>query len=149
MAGFVPDEGELQHLAEHLAAGEDWLLCLITSPLTPAETDAAATWTAAEATFSGYARKTLTRSVSGTTWGTPASGAPDGSWSSETSVATSRYNASSPQQWTAGSGVSATLYGYFYLGATSGKLVFAEYFATPRTINDGAVINLVPSFSFA
>ena len=149
MAGFIPDEGELQHLAEHLAAGEDWLLGLITTDLTPSESDTASTWTALEASFSGYARKTLTRAVGPGNWGTPTSGAPVGSWSSESNVASSLYNVGTPQTWTAGTGASATVYGYFYLGATSGKLAFAEKLAVAQPIVEGTVISIVPYFGFA
>lgn len=148
MPAICPNEGETTLLAELLGAGEDWSLGLITTDVTPAETDVAATWTAAEASGSWYARKTLTRSVSGTTWSTPASAAPSGSWSAEAAVAAAQYNAASPQSWTY-SGAGATIYGYFYIGATSGKLIFAEKFATAQPVVEGNVVNFTPQFALA
>jgi hypothetical protein len=149
MPGIVPNEGELQLLADLLGAGENWLLCLATTSVTPSETDTAATWTAAEATFSGYSRKTLTRTVSGSTWATPSIQAPTDAWSAEAGVAQSTYNAASPQTWTAGAGVSATVYGFFYLGATSGKLLFCQLLGVSQPITAGTVVTIVPPFGAA
>lgn len=145
---LIPDAGELKLLTDLLSAGENWSLGLFTSNITPAESDVAATYTAAEAAGAWYARKTLTRSISGSTWATTASGAPSGSWSAESAVAKSSYNAASPQSWTV-SGAGATVYGYFVLGATSGTLLFAEKFAASRILQVGDTLNVTPTFEFA
>jgi hypothetical protein len=75
-----------------------------------------------EATFTGYTAKTLTGSLTGTTWSTP-SGTP----------AQTQYNASTPQSWTATGGYQ-TILGYYYVGATSGTFWGAEsYIASGGT----------------
>ena len=62
---MVPLEGDIQLLTDLLVGGalENWQLGLFHANITPAETDTAATYTAQEATFTNYKRKTLTRSV--------------------------------------------------------------------------------------
>lgn len=67
-----------------------------------------------EASFTGYSSKTLTGTLTGSTWSTP-SGTP----------AQTQYNASAPQSWTA-TGSYQTILGYFYVGATSGIYYGAE-----------------------
>lgn len=69
-----------------------------------------------EATFTGYASKSLTGSLTGTTWSTP-SGTP----------AQTQYNASSPQSWTA-TAAYQTVLGYYYVGVTSATFYGAESF---------------------
>ena len=100
MALLVPHEGELQLLTDMIGGGtlENWQLCLFNSNITPSETDTAATYTAHEAAFTGYARVTLTRSISASTWNTPVSQAPSGSppWSSRALVGHTQYG-SAPQ----------------------------------------------------
>jgi hypothetical protein len=142
MAYVVPNEGEVKLLADLLAGGslENWTLKLFKSNTTPAETDTAATYT--EADFTGYAAKTLTRSVSGSTWSTPASAAPAGSWSAEASVAASTYGAAA--QVFSCTGTGNTIYGYYIVGATSGKLILAETFATARVLSNGDSIQMSP-----
>jgi hypothetical protein len=151
MALLVPHEGELQLLTDLLGGGtlENWLLCLFNSNITPSETDTAATYTAHEAAFTNYGRRTLTRSVSATTWNPPASQAPSGTppWSSRAKVAHSQYGAS-PQAWTCGA-TGDTVYGYFILGAASGKLICAEAFAAPRTLASGDALSITPVFENA
>ncbi|MGO9598118.1 MAG: hypothetical protein ACLP7Q_09010 [Isosphaeraceae bacterium] len=149
MALIVPHQGDVQLLTDLLSNGENWLLCLFNSAITPSETDVAATYTAHETAFAGYSRKTLTRSVTSSTWSTPVSQAPSGSppWSSRSQVGHSQYG-SSPQQWTC-SGTGDTIYGYFVLGATSGNLIFAEAFATPRTLTNGDSLSITPLFENA
>lgn len=67
-----------------------------------------------EASFTGYSAKTLTNTLTGTTWSTP-SGTP----------AVTQYNSASPQSWTATGGYQ-TILGYYYVGATSGIYYGAE-----------------------
>ena len=151
MALLVPHEGELQLLTDMIGGGtlENWQLCLFNSNINPSETDTAAAYTAHETAFTGYARVTLTRSISATTWNTPVSQAPSGSppWSSRALVGHTQYG-SAPQSWTCGA-TGDTIYGYFILGATSGKLILAEVFATPRTLVNGDTLSLQPIFETA
>jgi hypothetical protein len=149
MALMVPREGDVQLLADLLGSGENWLLGLFHANITPAETDTASTYTAQEASFTSYARKTLTRTVGASTWNTPVSQSPSGSpaWSSRTQVGHSQYG-SAPQTWTCGA-TGDTVYGYFAIGATSGKLIFAEAFSTPRTVANGDTLQVQPVFENA
>ncbi len=151
MPFLVPREGDVQLLADLLGGGalESWSLGLFNSAITPAETDTAATYTAHEASFAGYARKPLTRSVSASTWNTPALQPPSGSpaWSGRTQVGHSQYG-SAPQTWTC-TGAGDSVYGYFIIGATSGKLICAERFATPRTLASGDSLSMTPVFEAA
>lgn len=146
MALMVPRVGDVLLLTDLLAGGslENWQLGLFKSNITPAETDTASTYTAQEADFTSYARKTLTRSVGASTWNTPVSQPPSGSpaWSSRTQVGHSQYG-SSPQTWTCGA-TGNTIYGYFIVGATSGTLVCAEAFATPRALANGDTLSITP-----
>jgi hypothetical protein len=151
MALVVPHDGELQLMNDLLGGGtlEDWQLGLFNANLTPSETDTASTYTAHEAVFTNYARKTLTRSVSGSTWNTPVSQPPSGSppWSGRSQVGHTQYG-SAAQSWTCGA-TGDTIYGYFILGATSGKLILAEAFATSRTLASGDTLSLQPVFESA
>jgi len=146
MSLLVPNEGETRLLLELLAGGttrEDWTCRLYKTNVTPAETDTISTYT--EADFTGYVAKTLTRTVNpGTTWTTPASGAPSGGWSPEAAVAESSYLA---QVW---SPLSAQdIYGYFVQGASSSLLIFAELFSTVKPLVSGDTLTLTPRFGLA
>ena len=147
----VPHEGELRLMSDMFGGGtlENWQLCLFNSNITPNEADTAATYTAHEATFTGYSRITLTRSISGTTWNTPTSVAPSGtpSWSSRTLVGHTQYG-TGPQVWTCGA-TGDTVYGYFVIGVSSGKLIFAEAFPTARTLANGDTVDVQPLFENA
>ena len=94
-------------------------------------------------------RKTLTRAIGSSNWNTPVSQAPSGSpaWSSRSQVGHSQYG-SAAQSWTCGA-TGDTVYGYFVIGATSGKLIFAEAFSTPRTLAGGDTIQIQPVFENA
>jgi hypothetical protein len=141
MASICPNEGEIQLLTELLSSGENWTLKLFKSDTTPSETDTAATYT--EADFTGYAAKTLTRSVSGTTWSTPA-----GTGSElEAQDAKSSYNSGSPQTWNATS--AQDIHGYIFVGATSGKLVKAERYASTISLVNPSTTTLVPVMELA
>lgn len=149
MALIFPREGDLQVLTELLSSGENWSLRLFNSNITPAETDTAATYTAHEAAFTGYAAKPLTRSVGSSTWNTPVLQAPSGTpaWSSRTQVAHSQYG-STPQTWTCGA-TGDTVYGYFITGVSSGKLICAESFNVPRNMTSGDTISITPIYEAA
>ena len=145
----VPHEGEMTLMNDLFSSGENWQLCLYNSNITPNETDTAVTYTAHEATFTGYARVTLTRSISPSTWNTPVSQAPSGSppWSSRALVGHTQYG-SVPQSWTCGT-TGDTVYGYFIIGVSSGKLICAEKFATSRTLANGDSLSMTPIFENA
>lgn len=153
MALLIPNEGEVQLLTDLLGGGtlENWTLKLFQSNTTPAETDTAATYT--EANFTSYSAQTLTRTISASTWNTPASGSPTGSWASglglsgETSVAESPYG-SSARSWTCGT-TGNTIYGYYIVGATSTKLIGAEKFATARTLANSDTLSFTPRIGLA
>ena len=121
---------------------------LVKSAFAPSETDTVASYQIAD--FDGYADKTLTRSVSPTTWNTPVSQTPSGSppWSAESAVAHSDYG-SAPQVFTCTGATGNTIYGYCIVGATSGKLICAEAFATPRTLSNGDSLSLTPGVDLA
>ncbi|MDG3005505.1 hypothetical protein [Paludisphaera mucosa] len=151
MAFLVSREGDVRLLTELLSGGasEDWQLGLYNAAIVPAETDTAATYTAHEATFGGYARKTLTRSVSATTWNTPVLQAPSGApaWSPRGQVAHAKYGAA-PLSWSVGP-AGDTVYGYFIVGATSGALILAEQFTDPRSLHSGDTLSITPVFEVA
>jgi hypothetical protein len=148
---LVPHEGELQLLTDLFTGGtlEDWQLGLFNANITPSESDTAATYTAHEATFTNYFRKTLTRKIGTSFWNTPISKVPSGSppWSGRTQVAHTQYG-SADQSWTCGA-TGGTIYGYFILGATSGRLILAEAFSTPRTLGNGDTLSFTPVFDGA
>jgi hypothetical protein len=148
MALLVPRDGEVQLLTDMMGGGslENWSLRLYHANITPAETDTATTYTAQEATFTSYAAKTLTRSIGASTWNTPVSQAPSGSppWSTRTQVGHTQYG-SAPQTWTCGA-TGDTIYGYFVTGVTSGKLIMAEKFSSPRTLANTDTLSMTPIF---
>lgn len=151
MPFLVSREGDARLLTELLggATPEDWQLGLFNSAITPSEADTAATYTAHEATFDGYARKTLTRSVSDSTWNTPVLQVPAGSppWSSREQIAHSKYG-SAPLSW-AIAGAGEVVHGYFIVGATTGILILAEQFGAPRSLHSGDTLSITPVFEVA
>ena len=150
MSLVIPNEAEVQLLRELLDGGatrNNWTLRLYQSNTTPSETDALASNPFTEANFTNYVSKTLTRTVSGSTWSTPASGPPTGSWSAEASVAESAYGASA-QSWTCGA-TGNTVYGYWIEDATNAKFVGAERFASSIVLVGGATLTLQPRFGLS
>lgn len=145
MAFVVPNEGDLKLLGELLGAGEDWSLGLYVSPVVPNPKDVAATYTAREASFAGYERKTVRRAVGDDAWAIvgvgPASG--DEPWT-DREVAKAQY--SHPMRWVASD--RATIYGYFMVGVESGVLILAEAFE-PRTLCAGDTLSITPVFEVA
>jgi hypothetical protein len=108
MALLIPTEGEQKALDLFLKSNaENLLLKLYTNNKTPAQADTPASYT--EATGFGYAAKTLTAA----SW-VLSSGGP--------SIAIY-----AQQIWTF-TGALGNVYGYYYVGATSGKLYGAERF---------------------
>lgn len=109
------------------------ILKLFVNNVAPSDPDVAATYT--EMTTLGYALKTLTK----TSWVTiaGATGAP----------ATSAY----PQQtWTFTAGTPVTVYGYFVVDATTGLLLWAEAFTSPKVVqNTGDQIIITPTITLS
>lgn len=130
MALVVPNSAEQDMLEAFLnkTAPENLVLKLFTNNVTPGETDTAATFT--EASGSGYAPVTLTAASWTVTPGAPSS-------------------AAYPQQTFTFSGALGNVYGYYIVGATSGKIKWAERFtAAPYNIaNVGDQIKITPNLT--
>ena len=147
MALLIPNAGETRILLELLDGGtarENWTLKLFSNNYAPAPADTTGAYT--ECNFTNYISKTLTRTISGSTWQTITSGAPTAAWNAQAAVAKSSYG-SSPLSWTCGV-TGQTVYGYYVVGATSGVVIFAEAFATPRTLANGDSLSFSPAFEF-
>lgn len=136
-------EGSLQTLSELLSTGEDWLMCLYNSPITPAEGDTASTYTAHEAAFGLYARRVLKRGIGPGAWTAPVLRAPSGTppWSPRDQIA---YSEAPLQSWVA-AGKGDTVHGYFVLGATSGRLLWAEQFDLPCSMTATSTMSITPT----
>lgn len=135
MALLFPDVGEVELLKRVLysnAGSENLTLKLFKNNITPAESDVAGTYT--EADFTGYTSKTLTSSQSGATWSVPTT---------STGVTSSTYGTN--QSWTAGS--SQTIYGYYYVGATSTVLIAAEAFGVGKPLQSPDTFTLTPKIA--
>lgn len=124
----TPDEGQTELMDKMLKAAltvnEDYLLDLYKNNYVPVQGSTGASFTVS--TFGGYSQKTLTRS------GFNAA-------ANVADVAVSVYG--TDQVWTCTSG-SETAYGYLIRGATSGKVLWAQAFDTPRSMSAGAVETL-------
>lgn len=132
MALVVPNEGELQMLKQLLGAAaiETLQLKLYCNNYTPVAGSLASNFT--EASGGGYAAKSLTASSWTYSGGNPTT-------------------ASYPAQtftFTGALTTNTTVYGYYVVGATSGKCYWAELLATPFTpANNGDNIQLTLNFS--
>lgn len=131
MALVTPDEGELElmdkAIKDALSVDENYLLKLYNNDYTPVQGSTGTHFTAA--TFTNYAIKTLTRAA----WGAASTVSNKASMSYGTA-----------QVWTCGA-TGDTVYGYWVVGATSGKVLWAERFAAARTLSntDTLTVNLV------
>ncbi len=130
----VPNEGELRLLDTMLklalSTNESHILKLFQANYTPQANTANGSFT--EANFTNYAARTLAR----------------GTWNSAVTVsnkAEASYG-SSPQSWTCGA-TGNTIYGYYVVGSTSGKVLWAERFTTARTLASGDILNITPKFT--
>lgn len=142
MALLCPNEGEDRLLLELLDGGttrENWTFKLYTSATTPAETDTAATYT--ECSFTGYSAQTLTRTVGASTWQTISHGT-----TLETQDAKSVYG-SSALSYSATSAQAVN--GYFIVGVTSTKLIFAEKFASTINLVNPSTLTIQPAVEMA
>jgi hypothetical protein len=118
----IPNEGKIEWMKRALygnAGSENLTLKLFSNNVTPGETDTAATYT--EATFTGYAAATLTSSQSGATWAVPTIA---------TNIAQSAYGTATT--WTATT--DQTIYGWFIVGASSGKCYAAQAFGAGKPL---------------
>jgi hypothetical protein len=127
--------GESVMLATGLGSGNNWTLKLFSNQTTPTNASVASNFT--EVSFTGYSSKTLTHSISSTTWSTPTTVSPS----------VSQYNAATPQSWTNTSTSSSTLYGYFVVDAINGNLIYAEAFSAAVTMSSNFTLNLTPQIS--
>lgn len=134
MALKVPQEGELQlldkMLRDTLSTDEIYLLKLYKNDVTPGDADTNATYT--EATFTAYYSRSLTRA----NWNISATNG---------TKAESSYG-SSPESWTCGASGN-TIYGYWVEGQASSKVLWAERFASQRTLSENDVLNITPKFT--
>lgn len=133
MGLVTPNTGELELLNKmlkaELAADEDYILKLFTNNFTiDANT---VTGDFVEANFTGYVQKVLYR----------------GNWSDpDTNGSGKAFVEYAEQSWNVG--VSGnTVYGYYVLGANSNICLWAEKFASPRTLSDGDELLLTPVFT--
>jgi hypothetical protein len=133
MTLVVPNNGEGLALANFLnkTAPQNQTMLLYSNNITPAETDTTATYT--EATFTGYAAKSLT----GASW-TVTEGAP-----SNAAAAQQTFTSSADQ-------TLQNIYGYLFKQTTSGIIMWAERFAAaPYAItNNGDNIQVTPQITF-
>lgn len=131
---LVPDVGEVECLKRLLyQATADLTLKLYKTNVTPAEGDTHSSYTVAD--FTNYVNKTLTASQTGSTWAAP---------STSTGTSSTTYAA---QSWTCGASGN-TVYGYWVQTADP-ILMWAELFATARTLASGDVLNLTPRLEAA
>ena len=140
MSMKILQTGMVQLEKDLLAGGslENWSLRLFSTSHTPAVTDTLSTYTAIEASFTGYSAKTLTRTMSGSTWSTPTA---TGTTINAAGDALSTYG-SSAQSWSATS--AQTIYGYFWSGLTSATGILAEAFASSISLTNPSTLNLTP-----
>jgi len=129
MAGTIPNEGE-QYILENCfknASPEAFTLKLYTNNATLANTNTSATFT--EAAMAGYAAKSLARA----TFNAATAGSPS--------------YITYPVQNFAFTG-SGTIYGYYIVGATSGKVYAAEaVYPSGQAVVSGDQINITPKIT--
>lgn len=127
----IPDEGAIELLTKTLKAtldvDESYSLRLFRNDLTPDRFSTLADFT--EATFLGYFRWDLTRAG----WSVPTidNGRAVSQWEGDV------------VKWTLATG-SQTLYGYYIVAPATAKVAWCERFNTPRTLNAGDQLIVVP-----
>ncbi len=137
MAIVIPDAAEVEWLKRALyanAGSENLSLRLFSNNVTPAESDVAGTYT--EATFTGYAAKTLTSSQSGATWAVPTT---------SSGTTSSQYGTNQTYSPT----TSQTIYGYYLLFSTSGTIAGAEAFGAGKPLANGDSLLIVPKLQLS
>jgi hypothetical protein len=140
VAAKVLKTGQQQWLTDLLGGGslENILLGLFAASHTPAVTDTLSTYTAIEASFSGYSQKTLTRSIAGGTWGAVALTGSTIDGTNHNAIST--YGTT--QTWNATS--AQTVYGHFWKGNTSAVGLLAEQWASSVSLVNPSSVSLVP-----
>lgn len=132
MALIVPDEGEIELLKKLLILTTDtetYSVKLYQNNYTPSSSTTGADFT--EADFDGYAPVTLNR----------------GDWATPTIDLASEATSSAPMQsWTCGT-FGNTIFGYYVLGSTSGKVLWSERLSASRVLNNNDVLNITPTFT--
>lgn len=122
MAIVIADVAKIEWLKRALygnASAENITQKLFKSATTPADSDVAATFTPAD--FTGYSNFTLTSSQSGPTWAVPtASG----------NIASSIYGTTNTLTAT----TDQTVYGIYWVFATSGILALAQAYGVGRAL---------------
>ncbi len=140
MAAKVMKTGQQQLLTDLLGSGqENWSLRIFASSHTPAVTDTLSTYTAIEASFTGYSAHTITRTIAGGTWG--AVGLTGTTIDGTNNNAKSTYGTT--QTWSATS--SQTVYGHFYSGVTSTVGILAELWASSVALVNPSSLSLIPT----
>jgi len=136
MTMVTPGEGKVEWMKRMLyanAGSENLTLKLFKNNVTPAVTDTASTYT--EATFTGYSAVTVTSSQSGSTWTVP---------SNSVGTVTSSYQTNA----TFSSSSSQSVYGYFVVGASSGKCYCSEAFSGGvLNLTNGSTVTITPQFT--
>ena len=134
MGLVVPSEGELElldkMLKDALSTDENYILKLYNNSYSPVEASTGSSFT--EANFTNYAARTLTRAL----WNAAAV---------STTKAESSYG-TAPVSWTCGA-TPNTVYGYYVVGSSTGKVLWAEKFATSRVLANQDVLNITPKFT--
>lgn len=133
MTLLIPNASEVKLLefALGFSTPGNQLLKLFVNNVIPGDTDTAATYT--EMSTLGYAAKTLTK----------------GSWSivPSSNVGTASY---AQQTWTFTAGTAVTVYGYFVTDSTTGVLLWAETFTTPKVAQySGDQILITPQITLS
>lgn len=127
MTLVVPNTAELDILSAYLnkTAPEDLVVKLYTNNITPGDTDTAATYT--EASGYGYSAQALTAASWAITAGDPTV-------------------AVYPELTFGFTGALGNVYGYFVVGASTGRIKWAERFTTGpfNILNNGDEIRVTP-----
>lgn len=132
MALLVPNAGKAALLTMLVkdTSPEAFSLRLYKNDYTPVNGSVAGDFTVAD--FTGYANVTLARASFGT------------ATSADPSVITY-----AQQSFTCSGASSNTIYGYYVVGATSGTILWAERFASARTVTvSGDIVKVTPTLSF-
>jgi hypothetical protein len=134
MALLFCNGGEIVALTRVLQGGtaNNYNLRLFSSPHVPAAGDTAATYTPIEANFTGYVVGTG-KLLTAANWGAPTIVG---------GIASSTYTGPA-QTWT-NTGAAQTIYGYFVTDNVTTALLWAEQFASARTLNTNDTLNLTP-----
>lgn len=134
MAIIVPNEGKLEliekMIKDALSTDESFSLRLYKNDFTASESVTLSDFT--EADFDDYERKTLSRS----------------GWNSASLnlAYEAEIEYSAEQSWTCGT-TGGSVYGYYVVGSTSGKVLWYQEFNTSVTLANGDILKLTPTFA--